>query len=123
MMSRDPTRCGDLFLAAARAFQKTQWQPAVDVFQTRDGWLLKYELAGISPHEIELQIHGRTVTVRGMRRDVRVDELQRSYSMEISYNRFERSLDLPCELDTMNVSTEYRDGMLLVRLRCEEPGK
>lgn len=121
-MSRDPTRRGDLFLAAARAFQKTQWQPAVDVFQTGDGWLLKYELAGVSPQEIELELHGRTIIVRGMRRDVHVDEQQRSYSMEISYNRFERSLELPCELDKMKVSTEYREGMLLVWLRYEEPG-
>jgi len=39
--------------------------------------------------------------------------------MEISYNRFERSLELPCELDQMAVDTEYRDGMLIVRLTCE----
>jgi HSP20 family protein len=109
-----------LFLAAARAFQKIAWQPAVDVFQTGDGWLLKYELAGVSPQEIEVRVAGRRVNVRGMRRDVRVDEQQRSYSMEISYNRFERSLELPCEVEAMTVSTDYRDGMLIVRLRCEE---
>ena len=119
-MPGNPERCGDLFLAAARAFRSTAWRPAVDVFQTRDGWLLKYELAGVSPREIELGIRGRTIVLRGMRRDVHIDDQQKSYSMEISYNQFERSLEMPCDLDTMNVSTEYRDGMLLVRLRCKE---
>jgi len=119
-MSGDSRRASDLFLSAARAFQKTQWCPAVDVYQTRDGWVLKYELAGISPQEVELTVHGHTVAVRGSRRDVRVDELQQSYSMEISYNQFERSLELPCVVDTMRVSTDYRDGMLIVRLRCED---
>jgi HSP20 family protein len=121
-MSRDPQRCSELFLAAARAFQYPQWQPAVDVFRTPDGWLLKYELAGILPEEIQLTIRGRTVTVRGARRDVRLDEQRQSYTMEISYNQFERSLDLPCDLEAMSVTTDYRDGMLTVRLKCEEPG-
>ncbi len=43
--------------------------------------------------------------------------------MEISYNRFERTLELPCEMDTMTVATQYRDGMLLVRLTCKETSK
>ena len=40
--------------------------------------------------------------------------------MEISYNRFERALELPCEVDTMDVATRYQDGMLFVQLRCKE---
>jgi HSP20 family protein len=118
---RDPRRSSELFLAAASTFQRPAWRPAVDVYETRDGWLLKYELAGVSPHEIQLLVRGRTVTLRGMRRDVRVDERRQSYCMEISYNQFERSLELPCELDEMQVITNYCDGMLFVRLSCQEP--
>ena len=88
----------------------------------RDGWVLKYELAGISPHEVELIVRGRQIVVRGLRRDAHIEEAQQSYSMEISYNSFERTLELPCELDTMRVSTDYRDGMLIVQLRCEDAG-
>jgi HSP20 family protein len=109
-------------VAAARAFQQTTWQPAVDVYKTAGGWLLKYELAGVSPQDVELAVCGSTITVRGVRRDVSVDERQQSYSMEISYNQFERSLQMPCELDAMHVSLDYRDGMLIVRLSCEDSG-
>ncbi len=119
-MSCDPEKSGSLFLAAARAFQKTRWQPAVDVYRMRNGWLLKYELAGILPQDIRLTVQGRRVSLGGMRRDVRVEEQREFYSMEISYNEFERTLELPCELDAMHVSTDYRDGMLIVRLQCDE---
>jgi HSP20 family protein len=119
-MSRDSEKSGSLFLAAARAFQKTRWQPAVDVYRMHDGWLLKYELAGILPQDIRLTVHGHRVSLGGMRRDVRVEEQREFYSMEISYNEFERTLELPCELDAMHVSTDYRDGMLIVRLQCDE---
>jgi len=119
-MARDVQRPGELFLSAVRAFQQTRWQPAVDVCRTARGWLLKYELAGVSSHEIELSISGNVVSLRGARRDARVDERQESLCMEISYNQFERHLQLPCDLSAMDVETDYRDGMLFVRLTCKE---
>jgi HSP20 family molecular chaperone IbpA len=36
--------------------------------------------------------------------------------MEIAYNRFERSLEMPCELEHLQIAIDYQDGMLLVRL-------
>lgn len=119
-MAQNPLRFGELLISAARSFRQTAWQPAVDAYRTAGGWLLKYELAGVSPNDVEVLLSGRTVTVRGARRDVRIEENQQSYSMEISYNQFERSLDLPCEVSTMEVATQYRDGMLWVRLTCQE---
>lgn len=121
-MARHPQNAGDFWLSAARAFQQTHWQPAVDAFRTAQGWLLKYELAGVLPQEVQLLVQGRQVVVRGVRRDVRLDECRQSYCMEISYNQFERVLELPCDLSEMNVATEYRDGMLIVRLTCKETG-
>jgi HSP20 family molecular chaperone IbpA len=119
-MPQDPRRFGELLVSAARSFARPVWQPAVDAYQTSSGWLLKYELAGVSPGDIEVVAGGRAVTVRGVRRDVRVDENQHSYSMEISYNRFERTIELPCDTSSMEIATQYRDGMLLVRLTCKE---
>jgi HSP20 family protein len=120
MMVQDPRRFAELLVSAAQSFRRPAWQPAVDAYQMGGGWLLKYELAGVSPNEVEVVLSGRTVTVRGMRRDVRIEDNQQSYSMEISYNQFERSLELPCDVNTMDVATQYRDGMLLVRLSCKE---
>jgi HSP20 family protein len=119
-MPQNPRRFGELFVSAARSFARPVWRPAVDAYQTSGGWLLKYELAGVSPQEVEVIASGRTVTVRGVRRDVRIDENQQSYSMEISYNQFERTIELPCDASSMQIDTQYRDGMLWVRLRCKE---
>ena len=40
--------------------------------------------------------------------------------MEIAYSHFERTLQLPGDLEQANVQAEYRDGMLLVRIGKEE---
>lgn len=118
---QDPRRFGELLVSAARSFSRPAWRPAVDVYRTAHGWLLKYELAGVSPNDVEVHVQGRTVTVRGIRRDVRIEEDRQSYSLEISYNQFERSLEMPCDLNLLDITTQYADGMLIVRLNCQEP--
>ena len=92
------------------------WCPAADVYRTKMGWLVKYDLAGVDPNEIQLVCHGSRLTISGSRRDVVVQQHLCSYSMEISYNRFERTLELPADIETAMTRTEYRHGMLLVWL-------
>lgn len=104
---------------AADAFQETCWRPAADIHQTADGWLIKFDLAGVQPGEIELAVCGKCLTIAGVRRDCTVSECRHSYSMEINYNRFRRTIELPNDLNEARIRTEYRDGMLLVRLVTE----
>ena len=80
-MARDPKHPVELLLSAARAFQQTHWEPSVDAYRTARGWLLKYELAGVQPDEVQLSISGRRISdylaseLRGqlLHRSVRVD--------------------------------------------------
>ena len=44
----------------------------------------------------------------------------RHYRMEINYSQFERGVELPCDLERTDIRTDYRDGMLYVRIRTEE---
>ena len=96
--------------------RETCWAPSVDVFKTRDGWLLRFELAGVRLEDVTLRVSRREITVSGVRRDYMLEEGCSFYSMEISYNRFERVIELPEDLDGARVSLEYRDGLLLVRI-------
>jgi HSP20 family protein len=108
---------------AASPIGESRWQPYADVYRTRTGWLIKYDLAGVKTEDIEVAVSGSEITISGFRRDWRLEEGCTHYSMEISYNRFERTLRLPCELEGAEVEVEGRDGILLVRLTCrgEEP--
>jgi len=107
-----------LFLPGAE-MGKGVWQPPTDVYRTRDGWLVKFDLAGVRPEDVELSITGSRLTVRGSRRDWCQEEGCRHYLMEIAYSEFERSIVLPTDLGTAHIQTEYRYGLLLVRIRLE----
>jgi HSP20 family protein len=89
------------------------------VFRTRDGWLLKFDLAGVKHQDVRVSIRGRYVTVAGHRRDSIVEEGFSHYSMEITYSRFERTIEMPCSLENARVAVEARDGFLLVRMVTE----
>lgn len=92
------------------------WQPAVDIYRAGAGWLVKFDLAGVRPADIEVELDGQRLTVRGVRRDWTILEGQQAYSMEIAYNRFERNVELPLNVEVSRFVSEYRDGMFLVSI-------
>jgi HSP20 family protein len=109
-----------LFLPAARSCCDTRWCPPADVYQTAGGWLVKLDLAGVRPEDLHVNLRGRRLTVQGIRRDWAVEDVQSHYRMEITYSRFERTIELPAELGGAGLAIDYRDGMLLVRIQTEE---
>jgi HSP20 family protein len=111
-----------LFLPAARSTDEGFWIPAADIYRTRQGWLVKFELAGVRPEDIDLEVHGKTMRLRGSRRDCAAQQGCHYFQMEISYSQFERVLELPFDLQRADISTEYRDGMLLVHINPEASG-
>ena len=82
------------------------WEPSADIYRTRDGWVLKLDLAGVRPEDVVVSISGQRVTISGVRRDTIVEEGCSYYAMEISYNRFERSIEMPTDLGNARVSLE-----------------
>jgi HSP20 family protein len=119
-MSKDLIRLMQaLFLPGAEVIHQAPWHPNTDVYRTPHGWLIKFELAGVRPEDIDLLVLGGRMTLRGVRRDC--TSLNESgsavhYRMEIAYSRFERTLELPCDLKEAEITTDFRDGMLLVRV-------
>jgi HSP20 family protein len=115
-----------LFLPGAEACQDAPWRPNTDVYRTPDGWLVKFELAGVRAEDVDLQVLGARMHLRGVRRDCLIEQARKSetplpvhYRMEIAYSRFERTLDLPCDLKRSEISTEFANGLLLVRIKPE----
>ena len=99
------------------------WFPAADVFRTSGGWIVKFELAGVRSSDLALRIEGRSLALSGTRRDWNAHEAGTYQSMEISYSRFQRRIEFPCELVGAEIRTDYRDGMLLVHISCDDDGE
>lgn len=94
------------------------WTPAADVYQTNDGWIVKVELAGVSVEDLEIDIQGNTLYIAGCRRDTFYGEGITYQQLEITYSRFEKSLQFPCTIEGASILQDYTDGLLIIRLHA-----
>jgi HSP20 family protein len=96
------------------------WRPDADVYRTTDGWIVKVDLAGVSADDLEIKIEGRTLSIRGCRRDTFFGQGVVYHQLEITYSRFEKTLRFPCSIEGASLLRDYRDGLLILHLRGEE---
>jgi HSP20 family protein len=99
---------------------RQMWDPAADVYRTREGWIVKFELAGVAPDELTVEIEGDTLRVGGCRRDEVLTESVFYHQLEITYSRFERVIRFPCPIEGALVDRRYKDGLLILHLRSPE---
>ena len=98
----------------------SQLRPPTDLYTTQTGWLIKIELAGVRLEDVSIDIRGNVLQIHGARRDYTCDEITGHHNMEIAYQRFSRTVELPQRVEAAQVSVDFRDGMLLVRVQRNE---
>lgn len=96
------------------------WNPAADVYRVSDGWVVKVDLAGVCTDELEIELRGSILTVRGCRRDTHYREGFVYQQMEITYSRFEKSVQFPSPIEGATLRRDYRDGFLIIDVRSEQ---
>jgi HSP20 family molecular chaperone IbpA len=83
-------------------------------------YVLRAEMPGIDPDkDVEVNIAGDLLTIRGERREEREEKNRR----ELHYGQFSRTVTLPRSARTSEVTADYKDGVLEVRVPMgeEEP--
>jgi len=98
------------------ALEGSTWAPAVDILETTDQIVLRADLPGLDPKDVEIQVQNGTLTLRGERKfesDVKEDNFRR---VERVYGSFVRSFSLPQTVDAEKVEAEYRSGVLELKL-------
>ena len=87
------------------------WWPHVEAHRADGNLVVRCDLPGIEPKDVEVSLEGDTLTITGERRAEK-HEAER-YS-EVRYGRFERTLRLPEGLDPEKVTARYTNGVLEV---------
>jgi HSP20 family protein len=92
------------------------WSPLVDVFEDSEGITLKVELPEVDANEVDIQLEGNALTLRGERKLENADKRERYHRVERSYGSFARRFTLPSTVETANVTAQSRDGVLRIFL-------
>ncbi len=96
--------------------------PPVNVFSDQEGYLVKMEAPGLKPEHLQIEAHGRTLTLRG-KREEGAPQGGSFHRRERGGRDFSRSLQLPADLDLARAEASYKHGMLTVRIPKREEAK
>jgi len=99
------------------------WAPAVDVAETQDAIILHAELPGMKKEDIDIQLHGDTLTLRGERKQETPQRGEHYHRIERQYGAWQRTFQIEVPIDTARVGASYEDGVLTVRLPKQEAVK
>lgn len=101
--------------------------PAIDMYQTDDEIVVKAALPGIKTDEVQINITGEVLTLKG---EVRHEEEKTSspqgkekawHIREQRYGSFERSIALPTDVVADKAKAEFENGILTITLpKAEE---
>lgn len=94
------------------------WRPNINIYESRQAFLICVDLAGMKTEEINVDVNGNIFSVRGERSapmPTRASEIG-VHLMEIDTGVFCRQVELPTAVDRDTVSAHYRDGLLWVTL-------
>jgi len=99
------------------------WIPPVDIVEEKDRILLTAELPGFQERDIEVQMEGGVLTLRGERKSETEKEGRTFHRMERSYGQFVRSFTLPNNVDREHIKANFSNGLLEIELPKREEAK
>lgn len=98
--------------------------PNVEVFTSGNDLIVRAELAGIDPKDVDVEITDEAVHVSGeMKRESEIED-DAYYHSERQYGRFERIIPLPNRIKDQDAKATFRNGLLEIRAPlAEQPQK
>lgn len=96
----------------------SEFRPSVDVTETDKQIVIKADLPGMDEKDVELEIDGDVLTLRGERSEEKEEgEGENRHIVERTYGRFERAMRLPFAPADKDVETSFKRGVLKVKLK------
>ncbi len=95
--------------------------PDVNIYETKDGFVLEAEMPGVPKDGLEVTLEGNTLTFVGRKR-VEMPEGQAIYQ-ESQHADYRRVFELDPSIDTSKIAARMERGILVLRLPKAEKVK
>jgi HSP20 family protein len=96
--------------------------PAADIYETDDEFVVEVEVPGYEETELGIEVSNHRLTIKGAK-----EKKERAFRLHERLEReFERSFELPAEVDTKHVQAKFTKGVLEVhapKLTVSKPQK
>ena len=123
---REMDRLWDSFLEGGprrRSEERGEWLPSLDVSETKNELVVKAEVPGMDPKDIDISLSDGVLTIKGEKKQEKEEKEADYHLVERSYGAFVRSVRLPKEVQGDKISASYKDGILRITLPKSEEAK
>ena len=97
--------------------------PKVDIYDNDESLVITAELPGIDKKDIDIDVKGGILTLKGERSFDREVKEEKYYCRERTFGKFERVFRIPVDVDPEKISADYKDGILNINIPKPEEQK
>jgi HSP20 family protein len=102
--------------------ERTYW-PAINIADKDDVVIVTAEVPGCKPDDIEISVHGNTMSISGEKKEKSEEKQRDYYHMESRYGSFRREMILPAEVNADKIEAKCQEGVLTITLPKTEKAK
>jgi len=99
------------------------WNPSLDLVETKDTLLAEFEIPGINPDDIHISATPDLLTVTGEKKQAAEGAKNSYHIKERIHGRFSRSIPLPTAVNPDRVEARYKDGILRIVMGKRQSSK
>ena len=93
-----------------------EWEPKVDIAETKDAITLKAEVPGVDQKDITILLQDGVLTIKGEKEEEKEEKDKRYHRVERSYGAFARVMRLPSAVDESKAAASFKDGVITITL-------
>lgn len=105
------------------SFARGNWEPAVDISETNDNYVITADLPGMSKEDVKVSYENGILTIHGERKQEKEEKGKSFHRVERSYGTFERSFRLPSRIAVDKIDAKFKDGVLTLTVPKTEEAK
>ena len=122
-LHRDMDDLFSAFFGDWPTFSERRVWPATDVADNENEIVVKAEVPGCKAEDIDISVHGNTLTISGEKKAEEEKKEKGYYHLERSYGSFRRELSLPNDVNPDKVEAACKNCVLTVTLPKSEKAK
>jgi len=92
------------------------WKPAVESLKTAEGYVVRFDLPGVDPKDVDISVEENVLTVKGERKKKFESNGEDGWYNEAGYGKFHRTFGLPKDVDSDAIRATYEHGVLEVTI-------
>jgi HSP20 family protein len=100
-----------------------RWIPSMDLIETKDDYVLRADLPGVSQEDVRIEMENDVLTISGERKAEHTESTDGFVRLERAFGMFSRSLTLPKGINAEAVAADFADGVLTLHIPKPEQAK